>query len=49
MVSIRCKMIVKEVLNKIELRFSSVDLGTIDVIDEITDEKKRLLKDELLF
>ncbi len=49
MVSIRCKMIVKEVLTKIALNFNSVNLGTIDVIDEITEEKRQLLKDELLF
>jgi AraC-like DNA-binding protein len=49
MVSIRCKMIVKDVLNKVGLHFRSVDLGTIDIIDEVTDDKRILLKSELLY
>jgi len=36
MVSIRCKMAVKEVLKKFGLHFIVVDMGVVDIMEEIT-------------
>lgn len=49
MVSIRCKMIVKEVLKKMGLQFRYVELGTIDIIEDLTVEQKVVLKNELIY
>ena len=48
MVSTRCKMVVKEELKKIGLHFIFVDLGEIEIMENITDEKRVLLKKGLL-
>jgi len=48
MVSTRCKMVVKEELKKIGLHFVFVDLGEIEIMENITDEKRALLKKGLL-
>jgi len=39
MVSLRCKMVVKEELTKLGLHFVSVDLGMVDVMENITQEQ----------
>ncbi|WP_395053185.1 helix-turn-helix domain-containing protein [Flavobacterium sp.] len=44
MVSNRCKMVVKEELKKIGLHFIIVDLGEIEIMETISDEKRALLK-----
>ncbi len=49
MVSLRCKMIVKEELKKMGLRYVVVDLGTVEVLEDISainfaELKKNLLK-----
>jgi AraC-like DNA-binding protein len=44
MVSNRCKMAVKDELKKLDLHFVMVDLGEIDIMENITDEKRELLK-----
>lgn len=36
MVCIRCKMVVKQELKRRSLRYATVDLGEVDMIDEIT-------------
>jgi AraC-like DNA-binding protein len=44
MVSTRCKMVVKEELKKIGLHFIIVDLGEIEIMENISDEKRTLLR-----
>jgi AraC-like DNA-binding protein len=44
MVSTRCKMVVKEELKKIGLHFIIVDLGEIEIMENISDEKRALLR-----
>jgi AraC-like DNA-binding protein len=48
MVSLRCKMIVKEELKKLGLKYVVVDLGVVEVMEEITPEQRELLKANLL-
>lgn len=47
MVSIRCKMAVKEELKKLGLHFIIVDLGEIEIMENITDVKRELLREGL--
>lgn len=47
MVSIRCKMFVKAALRKLGLHFIIVDLGEIEIMEELTNEKRAELKAEL--
>ncbi len=44
MVSLRCKMMVKEELAKLGLHFLAVDLGIVDIKEEISDEQRELLR-----
>jgi len=48
MVSNRCKMMVKEELKKIGLHFIIVDLGVVEIMENISEEKRKLLKAGLL-
>ncbi len=48
MVSNRCKIAVKEELKKLGLHFILVDLGEVDVMEEISAEKREILKQALL-
>ena len=48
MVSLRCKMVVKEELKKMGLHHIIVDLGEIEIMETISDEKKNELKEALL-
>ena len=48
MVSLRCKMVVKEQLEKMGLRFVAVDLGTVEILETITDGQREHLKKNLL-
>ncbi len=48
MVSNRCKMVVKEELRKLGLHFIVVDLGEIDIMENISIEKREQLKIALL-
>jgi len=48
MVSLRCKMLVKEELKKLGLQYVFVDLGTIEILEDITSEQHTLLKTNLL-
>jgi AraC-like DNA-binding protein len=47
MVSNRCKMVVKEELKKLGLHFILVDLGEVDIMENITAEKRADLKTAL--
>lgn len=48
MVSNRCKMAVKEELKKLGLHFIVVDLGEVEIMENITPEQREILKSELL-
>ncbi len=48
MVSLRCKMMVKEELKKLGLHYSCIDLGTVDMMEKITEDQRNLLKKNLL-
>ena len=48
MVSQRCKMMVKEELLKLGLHFIIIDLGMVEILEDIDEEKRQLLKQNLL-
>ncbi|MBA3663077.1 MAG: helix-turn-helix transcriptional regulator [Bacteroidetes bacterium] len=48
MVSTRCKMVVKEELKKMNLHFIVVDLGEVDIMENITINQREQLKTALL-
>lgn len=48
MVSNRCKIVVKEVLKKLELHFVFVDLGEIEIMENLTKEQMIRLNENLL-
>lgn len=48
MVSIRCKMMVKSELDKLGLKYGIVDLGEVEVKEQITDQQREQLKTALL-
>lgn len=48
MVSLRCKMLVKSVLNELELPHHIVELGTVELLADLTTEKREQLEKELL-
>ncbi len=47
MVSLRCKMMVMKELKKMGLKHVSVDLGVVEVMEEITNDQRMQLKDNL--
>jgi AraC-like DNA-binding protein len=48
MVSLRCKIIVKEALLQLGLRHTAVELGMVEVLDTISEEQRDALKAELI-
>lgn len=48
MVSLRCKLVVKEVLAMLEIPYSSVELGSVELDNPISDEQRNLLNENLL-
>ncbi len=48
MVSLRCKMMVKEELKKLGLRYVSVDLGVVEIMESTTQVQLDQLKENLL-
>ena len=48
MVSLRCKMMVKEELKKLGLRFVIVDLGIVEILEDITPQQRAQLSRNLL-
>jgi len=48
MVSQRCKMAVKEELNKLGLHFANLELGSVEVMEELTMDQREELKTALL-
>ena len=47
MVSLRCKMTVKQELKKMGLHYVIVDLGTIEILEELSEERRIQLKKNL--
>ena len=48
MVSLRCKMMVKEELQKLGLHFVNVDLGMVEILEDISQAQRDQLKVSLL-
>jgi AraC-like DNA-binding protein len=48
MVSTRCKLAVKEVLKNMGLHFIVVDLGEVDIMEDISPEQREQLRADLL-
>ncbi|MDW3196772.1 MAG: helix-turn-helix domain-containing protein [Cytophagales bacterium] len=48
MVSLRCKLLVKEELRKLGLKYVSVELGVVEIMEDISSEQKDQLKVNLL-
>jgi hypothetical protein len=48
MVSLRCKMVVKDAFKKLGIRYASVNLGEINIAEDITDKQREKLKAILL-
>lgn len=44
MVSLRCKLVVKEELKKLGIGWTSIDLGVAEISGELSDEQHRLLQ-----
>lgn len=48
MVSLRCKMMVKEELKNLGLHYVIVDLGMVEILEDITQEQREQLRRNLL-
>jgi AraC-like DNA-binding protein len=48
MVCIRCKMVVKEQLVKLGLHHTALELGEVDVVEDITPEQREMIQTGLL-
>ncbi|OQP63374.1 AraC family transcriptional regulator [Niastella vici] len=48
MVCLRCKMVVREELTKLGIHFTSVELGEVEVMENISAEQKEQIKTALL-
>lgn len=47
MVSLRCKLLVKQELENLGLKYATIDLGMIEVLEDIDEQTKLLLKKNL--
>lgn len=48
MVSLRCKMVVKEALEKLGLHYIILELGSVEIMDDLTDKQRKLLHQALI-
>ena len=48
MVSLRCKLLVQEELLKLGINYVIIELGMVDILEDITEEKHEILKANLL-
>lgn len=48
MVSLRCKLMVQEELKKLEIKHLVVELGAVELLEDISTEQRVLLKQNLL-
>lgn len=47
MVSLRCKMVVKEELKRLGIRYTTVELGTIELLSDITNSQREKFRANL--
>ena len=47
MVSLRCKMMVKEELKKLNLKYGVIELGLVEILEDITEGQREQLKKNL--
>ena len=47
MVSLRCKMLVKEELERLEIQFGIIDIGVVELLEDITIKQREELKRNL--
>ncbi|MDZ7775126.1 MAG: hypothetical protein U5L09_05665 [Bacteroidales bacterium] len=47
MVSLRCKLMVKEELRKLEINYAKIDLGVVELLENITPQQHDQLKENL--
>jgi len=48
MVSLRCKLMVKHELEKLKIKYVAIDLGVVEILEDITCEQREQLKKNLL-
>lgn len=48
MVSLRCKMMVKQELKKLGIKFMVLDLGMVELLENVTEKQRKQLKTNLL-
>lgn len=48
MVSLRCKMIVHQELKKLNLKYTALELGVVELLEDITEDERLQLKVNLL-
>lgn len=48
MVSLRCKLLVIDELEKLNINYKAVDLGVVEIADSLNNEKRIALKQQLL-
>ena len=48
MVSLRCKLFVQEELKKLGLHYVVVDLGVVDILEDISEQQRKNFKEALL-
>jgi AraC-like DNA-binding protein len=48
MVCIRCKIVVKDVLSKLDLHYTTIELGEADIIETISPAQRDLIREALL-
>ncbi len=48
MVSLRCKILVKDELKKLGVEYAFVDLGTVEILKDLTQDQHDQLKKDLL-
>lgn len=48
MVCIRCKMVVKDMLSRLDIRYKTVELGEVNLVASLDISKREMLKSELL-
>ena len=48
MVSLRCKMVVKEELKKLGLHYTALDLGTVEIMEDLQESQREKLREQLL-
>lgn len=47
MVSLRCKLVVKSEMQKLGLHYTSIELGMVETLEDLTEELKQQLKSNL--